>query len=447
MGGVYSAILALLGTAAALLPCTCGFDFPDSWLDGYNRGALTFSVGGSSVAGPPVGNVGPGITDVALPSVGNGYVSTQVGSRVEYVVGLFNGHSCPGRPGEPKNYCAAGPTTTPAPGESTPHRAILPSTVEVNVAGAEPLMMALDYENGTVTRLLRHRDRGLDIKQVTYAHRVRKHVMVVEIRFENIGNAGGASVELEDAFDDYTTNVCPAMPGSFFPCNSTIDMAFTRAQPPVPNASLTLGQVRIPDPQPGVPAGRTHVATCRDTVPQTVTIEAETTMVVRIISARIAGNATVAAHLGLQACAELAAARNDAASGELLSTHISSWHDLNSGGIRVEGNPELARIINGTMYAILAGMRGDEDYSISPGALSTNGYNGHGKPPSMMQHCHRCRDAVCSQLLAAFLLCSPLLLQLLPCSLESFGSLAICPDQASMPSQSSGTQTYSYFHY
>lgn len=375
------AVLAALGLAT-LPPACCGFDFPDAWLEGYDRGALAFSLGGagSDAAGPPVGNVGPGITDLALPSVGNGYVSTQVGARVEYVAGLFNGHSCPGRAGEPETFCPHTPEVTPAPGESTPHRAILPSSVAVDVVGAEQQAMALSYENGTVTQLLRHQRDPLAIQQLTFAHRTRKHVMVLEVRLDNRGGAGDARVELDDAFTDYSTDVCPAMPGPFYPCNSTSDVVFTSAPPPTtaPNATLTLGQVRIPDLQPGVLAGRTHIATCRDIVPRTVSVPAGEATVLRVISARVAGSASAAAGLGAQACAELASARADAATGTLLSTHVSAWQALNAAsGVRVESNPALARIINGTMYAILAGLRGDEYYSISPGALSTNGYNGH----------------------------------------------------------------------
>ena len=53
------AVLAALGLAT-LPPACCGFDFPDAWLEGYDRGALAFSLGGagSDAAGPPVGNVG-----------------------------------------------------------------------------------------------------------------------------------------------------------------------------------------------------------------------------------------------------------------------------------------------------------------------------------------------------------------------------------------------------
>ena len=44
---------------------------------------------------------------------------------------------------------------------------------------------------------------------------------------------------------------------------------------------------------------------------------------------------------------------------------------------QVAGNPDLARAINASLYALMCAVRPGVTYSSSPGGLATNAYNGH----------------------------------------------------------------------
>lgn len=61
---------------------------------------------------------------------------------------------------------------------------------------------------------------------------------------------------------------------------------------------------------------------------------------------------------------------------ELLSEHIKEWRTL-KGNIHVEGDKELNNNIQTSLYYILSSIRSDWEYSLSPGSISTNTYNGH----------------------------------------------------------------------
>jgi hypothetical protein len=45
--------------------------------------------------------------------------------------------------------------------------------------------------------------------------------------------------------------------------------------------------------------------------------------------------------------------------------------------LQVAGNPDLARAINASLYALMCAVRPGVTYSSSPGGLATNAYNGH----------------------------------------------------------------------
>jgi len=81
---------------------------------GVSAGSTLIGFGQLTPEGPPVGNTGPFITNGLLPSVGNGYVSTQFTSSVAYIAGMFHGDTFN--------------ESTP-----TPSRAALPSAVSVSV--------------------------------------------------------------------------------------------------------------------------------------------------------------------------------------------------------------------------------------------------------------------------------------------------------------------------
>ncbi len=64
-------------------------------------------------------------------------------------------------------------------------------------------------------------------------------------------------------------------------------------------------------------------------------------------------------------------------SGELLSRHVSAWGQVWSHRIEVSGDLTLAQAVNASAYYILSSIRADWPWSLSPGGLGSNSYNGH----------------------------------------------------------------------
>ena len=63
----------------------------------------------------------------------------------------------------------------------------------------------------------------------------------------------------------------------------------------------------------------------------------------------------------------------------LMTSHIEEWERniWNQGSIEVEGNPNLAQIVESSLYWIVMSTRADWPWSLSPGSLASNAYNGH----------------------------------------------------------------------
>jgi hypothetical protein len=60
---------------------------------------------------------------------------------------------------------------------------------------------------------------------------------------------------------------------------------------------------------------------------------------------------------------------------KLLSTHMEEWAQMLEAGIELEGDLELAKIVNASYYYILSSIREGWPYSVSPGGLFTGGGN------------------------------------------------------------------------
>ena len=56
--------------------------------------------------------------------------------------------------------------------------------------------------------------------------------------------------------------------------------------------------------------------------------------------------------------------------------HIQEWSEIWKSGVEIAGNLEYASAVNMSLYEILSNIRHDWNYSISPGGISTNSYNG-----------------------------------------------------------------------
>lgn len=150
---------------------------------------------------------------------------------------------------------------------------------------------------------------------------------------------------------------------------SSPDVALVRTKAQLPGAEAVVATARASDPKT---SPITTAAICRDTVPTSMTVPGQLTLLSAYVTSR---NGTAAAEVVAAACLKLAQARADRDSGALWGSHVDAWRTLWDRGVQVGGNPALARLVNATLYAVLCSIRADVDYSVSPGGLSTDGYS------------------------------------------------------------------------
>eukprot|EP00035_Acanthoeca_spectabilis_P016238 m.328509 g.328509 ORF g.328509 m.328509 type:complete len:419 (-) comp16502_c1_seq24:1367-2623(-) len=332
---------------------------PKSWLEGSMAGAVLLGFGDLTPSGPPVGNTGGHVTNSVLPSVGNGFLSTQWTSAVLYVAGLFNG--------------VPGPDPRPA----RPNRAALPSSASVAITGASPLVTALNMLEGVVEeRSTVSSAPGVVIAHRVYAHRALPNILVVEI---NATGESPHSITLSDAI--FASMVDGGV-------GSSPDVALVRTKAQLPGAEAVVATARVSDPKT---SPITTAAICRDTVPTSITVPGQLTLLSAYVTSR---NGTAAAEVVAAACLKLAQARADRDSGVLWGSHVDAWRTLWDRGVQVGGNPALARLVNATLYAVLCSIRADVDYSVSPGGLSTDGYSSFPLHPPLSCDCHITRSVV-----------------------------------------------------
>ena len=76
--------------------------------------------------------------------------------------------------------------------------------------------------------------------------------------------------------------------------------------------------------------------------------------------------------------ADYAIAASRALAGTLHASHVEEWAAaLWSSGIEIAGRADVARAVNASLYAILSSLRVERVYSLSPGSLATDFYEGH----------------------------------------------------------------------
>ena len=62
---------------------------------------------------------------------------------------------------------------------------------------------------------------------------------------------------------------------------------------------------------------------------------------------------------------------------DLINEHVAGWADLWQSGVELTGNETIAAAVNASLYYILSSVSQFSPWSISPGGLPKNSYNGH----------------------------------------------------------------------
>eukprot|EP01125_Pyxidicula_operculata_P013065 TRINITY_DN4317_c0_g2_i1.p1 TRINITY_DN4317_c0_g2~~TRINITY_DN4317_c0_g2_i1.p1 ORF type:complete len:701 (-),score=160.28 TRINITY_DN4317_c0_g2_i1:239-2341(-) len=263
-----------------------------------------------------------------MASVGNGYISTVVGGEIIYVSGVYNGLN------------SVGPS----------HRAIIPATNSFTVNGGRTIGAAIDIERATYYRRVTV-DSAL-IEQRWYAHRTRPSVLVYEMEVNNIGNPT--------------------------PVSFTVSLNTTSSSPDftVENTSFTTDYIQYAANinTPEEPNGFvTSISVVLSVFSSYYTVSANDKVVYRhftIIRSNLDSKDPTSDSIN-----DFKNAVVDA--DKLHGEHTDEWLRLWESRIEVSGDFRLAQVINSSTYYILSSVRHDWPYSLSPGSLSSNGYNGH----------------------------------------------------------------------
>eukprot|EP01113_Clastostelium_recurvatum_P039091 TRINITY_DN5929_c0_g1_i2.p1 TRINITY_DN5929_c0_g1~~TRINITY_DN5929_c0_g1_i2.p1 ORF type:complete len:711 (+),score=173.12 TRINITY_DN5929_c0_g1_i2:162-2135(+) len=266
-----------------------------------------------------------------MASVGNGYLATIVGTNTQYISGVFNGLN----------------TRDPS------HRARIPATLAITVAESTPYACALDLQNGIYYRRSTvSKYPGAYVEQKWYVHRTLRNVAVHVLTLHPASSSAPITVSLSNNAGS------PSSDFNFTATNTT-------------NTQTAMnGYILVPE-EPGSP--HVHVALSYSKTPATFT--------------GTNGNATwvaySVAYTSLEEQDPVAAAHTQyvdmtqAAEQDVEAAHKQGWAQLWVSGIEVGGDLHLAQAINSSLYYILSSVRDDWHYSLSPGGLASNGYNGH----------------------------------------------------------------------
>lgn len=291
---------------------------PADWLQRCLSGQLLFS-------SDPEGG--------ALPSIGNGYLATVVGSDSIYVAGLFNG-------------------------KGHVHRARIPP-YNVEVHGLRVYARALDLERAVYLSRARL-SSGVTVETRKFAPLQAPNVLVDEIILTNPTD------------QDQIVSI------SSLPSDASKDLDLHPVQEPDSpegdNVYAVAGRIIAAENH-----NRTSVAFVANKPPKEISVPAHsrpiTVFAISVVVTSLSSKTPTEDALSMlheYATDDFRRAKF------LFAEHAAAWATrIETGRIEVEGDLRLAQAVNASLYAIRASIREDWPYGLSPGGLSTNGYGGH----------------------------------------------------------------------
>ena len=293
---------------------------PTDWQKRYYEGTLLFS---------------PTKVDGSIgATIGNGFLATTVNSDTLYISGVYNGYN----------------NTTPS------HRARIPgfSSIDFSARGEVVVGFALDLETATYHK--RSLIGSSFVESTTYAHRSRRNVFVYELCLVNSTYTTKIDLNVNEGSNSGDISAVDTYNITSFP-KTIVGRKFSTllAESYLTNVS--------------------DISVVSDFVPNSVILDksspCQSFIFVYAVSLEGANEAK-------KALSEYYAAKN-VTSEQLLDEHKQAWSDLGpTKRITLETcNVELKQTIFSSLYYLLSSIRSDWHYSLSPGGLASNGYNGH----------------------------------------------------------------------
>eukprot|EP00029_Vermamoeba_vermiformis_P003680 TRINITY_DN14219_c0_g1_i1.p1 TRINITY_DN14219_c0_g1~~TRINITY_DN14219_c0_g1_i1.p1 ORF type:complete len:713 (-),score=152.44 TRINITY_DN14219_c0_g1_i1:37-1992(-) len=268
-----------------------------------------------------------------MATVGNGYLSSVIGSDSIYVAGVFSGVN------------VAGPS----------HRARIPATNSITISNGNFTCAALDLKEATYYRRLSLPGYSTQIEQRWYASRADKSLFIHEIYVDNSQEQRNVKLSL---------NVNEG--------KSSADISFT-TQPYWQNDTSIIRQMGKTVEAEYPTSELVTVAVVSSVIPNVLPVVAGQQRTFTFITAIKTGlestdplsDATIEHYNARQSLADLK------------SRHIQEWARLWESRIEFAGNLALGQVVNSTLYYLLSSARQDVPWSLSPGGLASNSYNGH----------------------------------------------------------------------
>lgn len=275
-----------------------------------------------------VGSTEP--TETAAATLGNGHVAYSLASPWMYVAGVYNG---------------------PAQSANPSHRAAIFNPQILDVPG-DLQYSGLNLLDGTYTRFYTFPGSKCTVTQVQYVHRLYEQLMVQTISIDNTQSTETCFVELDS--DPQTSPDLKVVSHSATSAY-VLNTYSTRVSEDSTFPEVTIAVISFPqDPVANVLAGQSAQLNLYTAVASTV-----------------ASADPVADALSNY---NMAKAEGPA---QLLAQHSFTWEAHWQGRIEVGGNLALAQVINSSYFYILSSINERVPWSISPGGLASNGYNGH----------------------------------------------------------------------
>eukprot|EP01094_Clydonella_sp_ATCC50884_P002669 TRINITY_DN1202_c0_g1_i3.p1 TRINITY_DN1202_c0_g1~~TRINITY_DN1202_c0_g1_i3.p1 ORF type:complete len:630 (+),score=83.51 TRINITY_DN1202_c0_g1_i3:230-2119(+) len=275
-----------------------------------------------------------------MPVVGNGYAATLLASNATFINGVYSGLK----------------------GSTPSHRARIPSTLLVNLTNIPLTAVALDVERATYTRRYENGEH-VSARQVIYAHRVHRSLMVMELHTSNDGGSP-STLQLSWAYP-YSAA------GNRSSNGPSLDIHFEE----VPTGNPSLVATAGPIVQTETPSSsQVQVGVCTTSVPSSISLAPGERRSMFFLT-------TFSTSLEEEDPAASAIALHDRFSRSsptaLRLSHVAAWRRLWRSGIEVRGNVTVAQSVNSSLYEIISSVRDDWPFGISPGGIATNAYNGH----------------------------------------------------------------------
>ncbi|GMH60686.1 hypothetical protein TrRE_jg6458 [Triparma retinervis] len=295
------------------------------------------------------------IENTLRATVGNGYLSFVVGSDTMYAAGMFNG---------------AAPTESEKlryEDDGTSMRARLPSYTAITLQEEEFSVYAtgLDMINGTYTRRSMSVDNTTHVEQKWYCSQRKREVCVHELsavssvdrKLMLVDNSGDQSsdisIESRTTFGEFTV-LAGSTSEEEFQGSGTIPISISFS---TFNSSISL--------KAGIPA----------TAYTIVAVRTGGDCNSRLNSCQ--NSANYISSLPTLTLCDAKEALESLEDGSFFEDHASAFADLFISGIEISGRQDVSRAVNSSLYYLLSAIRADTYYSISPGGLASNGYNGH----------------------------------------------------------------------